>query len=184
MAQHRGVWDDDTVAKLKKLASEGYSASQIGLRLGGLTRNQVLGKCDRLGVKIFGNVRHRTAERVRTAKLMHEKRRAAAGKQPAKLVVEPLPLRSAGDVARKQLADLTEQDCKYPVGHPGEKGFGFCAAERVQGLPYCAQHAARCFVPVQPRKSLNDKRSDISSDKISMRDGRILKASELASVSK
>lgn len=184
MAQHRGVWDDDTVAKLKKLASEGYSASQIGLRLGGLTRNQVLGKCDRLGVKIFGNVRHRTAERVRTAKLMHEKRRAAAGKQPAKLVVEPLPLRSAGDVARKQLADLTEQDCKYPVGHPGEKGFGFCAAERVQGLPYCAQHAARCLTPYERRKSLHQRDKDTSSDVIRSQTGRVLDVSELASVSK
>lgn len=177
MAQHRGVWDDDTVAKLKKLASEGYSASQIGLRLGGLTRNQVLGKCDRLGVKIFGNVRHRTAERVHTAKLMHEKRRAAAGKKPAaKFIAEPLPLRGVDDVARKQLADLTEQDCKYPVGLPGEKGFGFCAAERVQGLPYCAQHAVRCFVPIVPKSKRKDT-SDLSV-------GHVRHASELASVSK
>lgn len=187
MAQHRGVWDDDTVAKLKKLAATGeYSATQIG-RMLGVNRSQVLGKCHRLKISIVGNGARRQAIRRHTMNRVHKlraKHKAVADKIAPPVYIEPLPLPRIEDVARKQLADLNEHECKYPVGHPGEKGFGFCALERVQGLPYCAQHAARCFVPIQPRKSLNDKRSDTSPDKISMRDGRILKASELASVSK
>lgn len=187
MAQHRGVWDDDTVAKLKKLAATGeYSATQIG-RMLGVNRSQVLGKCHRLKISIVGNGARRQVIRRHTMKRVHKLRAQSKAHEERTLpAFEPLPfIHRTEDIARKSLAELdVEHDCKFPVGHPGEKGFGFCAAERVQGLPYCAQHAARCFVPVQPRKSLNDKRSDISSDKISMRDGRILKASELASVSK
>ena len=43
-------WTDDRVDLLKKLWSEGLSASQIAGRLGGVTRNAVIGKVHRLGL--------------------------------------------------------------------------------------------------------------------------------------
>ena len=42
-------WNDERVETLKKLWSEGFSASQIAAQLGGITRNAVIGKVHRLG---------------------------------------------------------------------------------------------------------------------------------------
>ena len=44
------AWNDDRVDKLKKLWAEGYTASEIAAKLGGLTRNAVIGKVHRLGL--------------------------------------------------------------------------------------------------------------------------------------
>ena len=43
-------WTDERVELLKKLWAEGLSASQIAGRLGGVTRNAVIGKVHRLGL--------------------------------------------------------------------------------------------------------------------------------------
>ena len=43
-------WTDDRVELLKKLWSEGLSASAIATALGGVTRNAVIGKVHRLGL--------------------------------------------------------------------------------------------------------------------------------------
>jgi GcrA cell cycle regulator len=43
-------WTDERVELLKKLWSEGLSASQIAGELGGVTRNAVIGKVHRLGL--------------------------------------------------------------------------------------------------------------------------------------
>lgn len=157
------VWTDDRVEKLKELAHDGiFSATQIGVRLGGLTRNQVLGKCDRMGIKLTGGGVP-SAVRSRNTKLQHQKRKAAAGKPITPIAVEPLPLPQAEDIARKTLAELEPNDCKFPVGDPGAPGFGFCASERVPGLPYCAGHAARCFVPPNNMKSQSKDTSVLSA---------------------
>ena len=44
------AWTDERVEQLKKLWAEGLSASQIAGRLGGVTRNAVIGKVHRLGL--------------------------------------------------------------------------------------------------------------------------------------
>src|ERR1700684_4205860 len=46
----RMSWTDERVELLKKLWSDGLSASQIAAELGGITRNAVIGKVHRLGL--------------------------------------------------------------------------------------------------------------------------------------
>ena len=43
-------WTDERVELLKKMWTEGQSASQIAKELGGVTRNAVIGKVHRLGL--------------------------------------------------------------------------------------------------------------------------------------
>src|SRR3954463_9470821 len=43
-------WTDERVELLKKLWTDGLSASQIAAELGGITRNAVIGKVHRLGL--------------------------------------------------------------------------------------------------------------------------------------
>ncbi len=41
--------------------------------------------------------------------------------------------------------NLTERMCRWPIGHPGEPGFRFCAEPRQQGRPYCREHCALAY---------------------------------------
>ena len=43
-------WTDERVEMLKKLWADGLSASQIAAKLGGVSRNAVIGKVHRLGL--------------------------------------------------------------------------------------------------------------------------------------
>ena len=43
-------WTDERVALLKEMWTAGYSARQIAEKLGGTTRNAVIGKANRLGL--------------------------------------------------------------------------------------------------------------------------------------
>lgn len=47
---HSG-WTEERVAQLRTLWSEGLSASQIAKKMGGITRNSVIGKANRLGLE-------------------------------------------------------------------------------------------------------------------------------------
>ena len=49
-------WTPDRVDSLKKMWSDGQSASQIANDLGGVTRNAVIGKIHRLGLSNRGTV--------------------------------------------------------------------------------------------------------------------------------
>lgn len=44
-------WTPESVETLKKLAADGWSCSLIGDELGGVTKNAVVGKLHRLGIK-------------------------------------------------------------------------------------------------------------------------------------
>ena len=48
------MWTDERVEQLKKLWSEGLSASQIAAQLGGVSRNAVIGKVHRLHLSSRG----------------------------------------------------------------------------------------------------------------------------------
>jgi GcrA cell cycle regulator len=145
------TWTDERVERLKQLHAEGYSASQIAGILGGITRNAVIGKVNRLGpskpkpapgVKIKRNV----------AKPKVYPRMSVRGHfDPAS--VSPTPLPKHRDEAiplaqRKQLLDLQPWHCKYPIGNPDEPNFFFCGAE-VFGRSYCVEHYRRCYHPIR-----------------------------------
>jgi GcrA cell cycle regulator len=53
------TWTNDRVATLKHYWKDGFSASQIAQRLGGVTRNAVIGKVHRLGLAGRGNTSRR-----------------------------------------------------------------------------------------------------------------------------
>ena len=62
------AWNDERVELLKKLWADGLSASQIAGRLGGVTRNAVIGKVHRLGPV---GARHHLAHEIAPAARAH-----------------------------------------------------------------------------------------------------------------
>src|SRR5262245_3711660 len=62
------TWTDERVETLKKLWTDGLSASQIAAELGGITRNAVIGKVHRLGLSGRAKSPSSTAPRPRKAR--------------------------------------------------------------------------------------------------------------------
>ena len=51
------LWTEETIEILKRLALEGRSASLIALALGAASRNAVIGKANRIGIRLNGDGR-------------------------------------------------------------------------------------------------------------------------------
>lgn len=77
-------WTDERVETLKRMWSEGQSASAIAKELGGVTRNAVIGKVHRLGL----SNRTEDPEAAATAAPQPEKK---AAKKPAPAAPKPAP---------------------------------------------------------------------------------------------
>ena len=67
-------WTDERIATLKKMWEGGSTASQIAEELGGVSRNAVIGKAHRLGLK----------SRPSPVKANDKKKKAPTKKPPAK----------------------------------------------------------------------------------------------------
>ena len=50
------MWTDAAIETLRRMALEGKSASTIAAVLGAPSRNAVIGKANRIGVKLTGNI--------------------------------------------------------------------------------------------------------------------------------
>ena len=161
------TWTDERVENLKKLWQEGLSASQIAGRLGGVTRNAVIGKVHRLGL---------AGRATNSRPKMHRPRRPAAatqkrlpsGKQrfaqqgntalralyqgDAEPYVPPVEELVIPEKERKYITTLTDSCCRWPIGDPQHADFHFCGKGKVTGLPYCEFHARRAFQPPQARR--------------------------------
>ena len=136
-------WTDERIAQLKKCWDKGLSASQIATELGeGVTRNAVIGKAHRLGLK----------SRPSPVKTDAKKAKAPAAKKAA-----PKPKAAAKTDSSKvkhiTLLELNERICKWPIGHPGEEDFHFCGESSEAGHPYCAKHCGEAYQAQAPRRA-------------------------------
>ena len=53
-----------------------------------------------------------------------------------------------GDNANRcSLFELQQWHCRWPIGDPTVKSFGFCGNTPINGLPYCAAHARMAYRP-------------------------------------
>ncbi|MEM7776420.1 MAG: GcrA family cell cycle regulator [Pseudomonadota bacterium] len=156
-------WTDDRVELLKKLWTEGLSASQIAGRLGGVSRNAVIGKVHRLGlagrVNTPRNKPMRPRARIGAIKRVAKPRISQSGNPALRALYQPdgdryVPPPEELDIPpseRVALVELTECGCRWPIGDPQTAEFGFCNRKKVPGLPYCEVHARHAFQPPQSR---------------------------------
>lgn len=157
-------WNDERVDLLKKLWSEGLSASQIAGRIGGVSRNAVIGKVHRLGLSGRATTSRtspsRPRPRIASVRRPPKPKFAQIGNSALRSIyaVEAEPFMPALEeieiplAERKTLQDLTEKCCRWPIGDPQTVEFHFCNRNKVEGLPYCEHHARRAFQPPQPRR--------------------------------
>ena len=172
-------WTDERVELLRKLWSEGLSASQIAAQLGGVSRNAVIGKVHRL--KLSGRGRttaaparqkkaatagggsSATKSTARTAST-HRHVTASIGATALQVQFDAQPvarqyLRPVENVVvpisrRLQLVELTERTCKWPNGDPLTEEFHFCGNDAGESGPYCTYHSRIAFQPASERRRL------------------------------
>lgn len=165
--QHQGFWDDAKVERLKAMLGQYMSAGQIGATLG-ISRSAVIGKCARMGLAL-NSMTSSAKSSAATRRLKTQVRRpippSMVRTSKPKFDRAPIPKPRAQDIARKTLAELEPQDCKFPIGEVGKKGFGFCGLTRVEGLPYCEDHASRCYVPVMTKAQRDKAKEALDASK-------------------
>ncbi|HVY59153.1 MAG TPA: GcrA family cell cycle regulator [Xanthobacteraceae bacterium] len=162
-------WTDERVELLKKLWTDGLSASQIAAELGGITRNAVIGKVHRLGLSGRAKSPSSSAPRPRKPRthshMLRVSRPAVRGNTAlaAHLApdyeVEPEPELIENIIPigqRCSILELTEGKCHWPIGDPGTAEFFFCGGKSIDGLPYCSYHSRIAYQPVADRR--RDKR--------------------------
>lgn len=161
-------WTDERVELLKKLWSDGLSASQIAAELGGVTRNAVIGKVHRLGLSGRAKAAPAAAPRARkprpvVASAPAPVRTMVSGNTALAPVLRPMIVAEPEEVSdpvanvvpmteRCTILDLTEFTCRWPVGEPGKSDFFYCGSRTKTGLPYCAYHSRIAYQPVQDRR--------------------------------
>ncbi len=159
-------WTEDRIDQLKRLWTEGHSASQIAKQLGGVTRNAVIGKVHRLGLSgratpsrpvkrppRLATPKPRSAENGSSVSTSPSQRDRA----PAPKLAEEAALAAALPPATNEKGEtasiLTIRDsmCKWPIGDPADPHFAFCGRKAECG-PYCAEHAKLAFQPARKRE--------------------------------
>ncbi len=177
-ASHGGdkmSWTDERVELLKRLWTEGLSASQIAGRLGnGVTRNAVIGKVHRLNLSGRAPQPRSSVPRPRRARepshpggratpSIHLPTTGATALKPSFRaevhprplpVPEPKPLRLVDlpKDGRVTILHLSDKTCKWPIGDPGAEDFCFCGHKPRDGSPYCEYHARLAYQPLQDRR--------------------------------
>jgi GcrA cell cycle regulator len=169
-------WTDERVELLKKLWTQGLSASQIAGELGGgVTRNAVIGKVHRLGLS--GRAKAPPTQAARPARkatrapshpLTHGASGASAPQvrgnlalapkmeaAPAPIIqVAPQPVQEVviPISERVTIMELRESMCRWPHGDPTTPEFRFCGAKSPPGTPYCAYHSQVAYQPSLERR--------------------------------
>jgi len=169
-------WTDERVEKLKKLWSEGLSASQIAAQLGGVSRNAVIGKVHRLCLpgraKAGGTAATARAKRpatsaprapnyvsrMTTTRTMTRTTGATVMKEEVEIdAIEDQETAPVGNVVvpmsrRLALTQLTDRTCKWPIGDPMKEEFHFCGNDSPDTSPYCTFHAKLAYQPSGERR--------------------------------
>jgi GcrA cell cycle regulator len=168
MVDAGGTWTDERVELLKKLWSDGLSASQIAAQMGGVTRNAVIGKVHRLGLSGRGKTSSPAAPRPRKPRPAHpvvprpslRGNTALAAAIALRPVIQPRPdIIPEEDVVvpmseRVTIMELRDSMCRWPLGDPTTPEFRFCGGKAITGLPYCPYHGRIAYQPPAERKRL------------------------------
>ena len=138
-------WTDEKVAKLKELWGKGNTASQIAEIIGGLSRNAVIGKAHRLNLSAKIKTRTATSNKSFDNSIETNKNKPGRGRKSKfkSLIIE----KDFEPENPKQLEELDENSCKWPIGHPNEKSFYFCGRSSLKDFSYCKLHLLYAYQP-------------------------------------
>ena len=148
-------WTDEKVTKLKELWGKGSTASQIAEIIGGISRNAVIGKAHRLNLSAKIKTRAATSNQNFDNSLVDKdikNRRSRKGKFKSLIIEKDFEPENP-----KQLEELDENSCKWPLGHPDEKSFYFCGRSSLKDFSYCKLHLLYAYQPKGKKDEVTEK---------------------------
>ena len=148
-------WTEEKVAKLKELWGKGNTASQIAEIIGGISRNAVIGKAHRLNLSAKIKTRSAPTNQNFENSLKEKSLNVKRGRRSKfkSLIIE----KDFEPENPKQLEELDENSCKWPIGHPDEKSFYFCGRSSLKDFSYCKLHLLYAYQPKGKKEEGNDK---------------------------
>ena len=147
-------WTEERVAKLKELWGKGKTASQIAEIIGGISRNSVIGKAHRLNLSAKIKTRTATSNQNFENSLQENNKIKRSRKSKFKsLIIE----KDFEPENPKQLEELDENSCKWPIGHPDEKNFYFCGRSSLKDFSYCKLHILYAYQPKGKKEEAPEK---------------------------
>ncbi len=148
-------WDEQKVSKLKELWGKGKTASQIAEIIGGISRNAVIGKAHRLNLSAKIKTRTAISNKNFEDSSQNNNIKSKRGRKSKfrSLIIE----KDFEPENPKQLEELDENSCKWPIGHPDEKNFYFCGRTSLKDFSYCKLHLLYAYQPKGKKEENTDK---------------------------
>ena len=138
-------WNEEKVEKLKELWGKGSTASQIAEIIGGISRNAVIGKAHRLNLS--SKIKTRNASSSQNFDNSSEEN-SSKQKRGRKSKFQSLIIEKDFEPENpKNLEELYESSCKWPIGHPEEESFYFCGRSSLKDFSYCKLHLLYAYQP-------------------------------------
>jgi GcrA cell cycle regulator len=163
-------WTAGAIENLIRLALEGRSASFIAAALGAASRNAVIGKANRIGVKLNGDGRAsvpaETSARAYRALLAALPRKPVPSKQnfapglsrdpqvipgsqprdrEARRAASIFAEAEVGEMRRVRFEEIRGFACRWPLGDPRSADFAYCGLKPAEGRSYCAGHCRMAY---------------------------------------
>jgi GcrA cell cycle regulator len=153
-------WTPERNQKLKDLWTKGHTASQIASLLGNTTRNAVIGKAHRLNLqaRVVSNKTQVKTQTKNNNKAVEVKTQKLGRKARFKALLLDKNFEQENP---KQLEELTDETCRWPIGHPYEKDFHFCGRKSLEKFPYCKLHVLYAFQPKNAKEEDQITEEDI-----------------------
>src|SRR5262245_38199027 len=135
-------WSKDEEMRLRDCVDQNMSASQIAARIAGYTRNAIIGKINRLGLRLKGAPS-------RPPRPPRQKMHRTKNTPTISLgrVQEPGPVQAGNldltGLAPTSFLDLAFDQCRFVISEDGK----FCPLKQIQRSPYCAFHHRMTHAP-------------------------------------
>ena len=155
-------WTAEKEKKLKELWTKGHTASQIAGLLGETTRNAVIGKAHRLNLEARAVSRRTLSNKTNNNIEQSSSPDIKNKKLGRKAKFQALLLDKSFEPENpKTLEELTDETCKWPIGHPEEASFYFCGRSSLKDFSYCKLHLLYAY---QPKGRKEEPESDKVGD--------------------
>ena len=156
------------------MLSKEKAPAGIAAALGVGSRNAVIGKASRIGIKLERRRARRAssktaARRAQWATIADHPPGAAKPGSAVALArdprAEPGQGRDAwtfgeaeiGEMRRLRFEDIREFACRWPLGDPRSGDFAYCGLTPAEGQSYCAGHCRMAYRSPQARQSVSER---------------------------